>query len=94
MKRPFDHPRDMPTHVVYNHEVRDLPTLPRNLNWCYPELNMYAQVGQFPLCFQKELYMTISARALQECVISLVTLPDWRNSLKPLTRLMAFRTTD
>eukprot|EP00971_Amphidinium_carterae_P160302 3177813-Amphidinium_carterae.1 len=24
MKRPFDHPRDMPTHVVHNLEVRDL----------------------------------------------------------------------
>eukprot|EP00971_Amphidinium_carterae_P134007 2655328-Amphidinium_carterae.1 len=56
MKRPFDHPHDMPTYVVYNLEVRDLPTLPRNLNWCYPELNMYAQIGMFPLCFQKELY--------------------------------------
>eukprot|EP00971_Amphidinium_carterae_P016182 319049-Amphidinium_carterae.1 len=32
MKRPSDHPRDMPPHVVYNLEVRDLPTLPRNLN--------------------------------------------------------------
>eukprot|EP00971_Amphidinium_carterae_P120345 2384699-Amphidinium_carterae.1 len=56
MKRPFDHPRDMPTHVVHNIEIRDLPTLPRKMNWCYPELNMYAQVGYFPLSFQKELY--------------------------------------
>eukprot|EP00971_Amphidinium_carterae_P002040 40469-Amphidinium_carterae.1 len=46
----------MPTHIVHNLEVRDLPTLPRNLNWCYPELNMHAQVGQFPHSFHKELY--------------------------------------
>eukprot|EP00971_Amphidinium_carterae_P075234 1487100-Amphidinium_carterae.1 len=56
MKRPFDHPCDMPTHVVHNLKVRDLPTLPRNLNWCYPKLNMYAQIGMFPLSFHKELY--------------------------------------
>eukprot|EP00971_Amphidinium_carterae_P191430 3798421-Amphidinium_carterae.1 len=56
MKRPFDHPRDMPTHVVCNLEVRDLPSLPRNLDWCYPELNMYAQTGLFPLHFQKQLF--------------------------------------
>eukprot|EP00971_Amphidinium_carterae_P164589 3263059-Amphidinium_carterae.1 len=56
MKRPFDHPRDMPTHVVHNMEVRDLPTLPRNMDLWYPELNMYAQVGMFPLSFQKELF--------------------------------------
>eukprot|EP00971_Amphidinium_carterae_P159196 3156191-Amphidinium_carterae.1 len=43
MKRPFDHPRDMPVHVVHNIVVRDLPTLPRNMDWCYSELNMYAQ---------------------------------------------------
>eukprot|EP00971_Amphidinium_carterae_P155795 3089236-Amphidinium_carterae.1 len=55
MKRPFDISRDMPTHVVHNLEVRDLPTLPRNLDWCYPELNMNAQIGMFPLNFQKEL---------------------------------------
>eukprot|EP00971_Amphidinium_carterae_P322382 6407351-Amphidinium_carterae.3 len=55
MKRPFDHPRDMPTHVVHHLEVRDLPTLPRNLDWCFPELNMYAQTGLFPLHFQKQL---------------------------------------
>eukprot|EP00971_Amphidinium_carterae_P112242 2223362-Amphidinium_carterae.1 len=55
MKRPFDHPRDLPTHVVHNLEVRDLPSLPRNLDWCFPELNMYAQTGMFPLDFQKEL---------------------------------------
>eukprot|EP00971_Amphidinium_carterae_P179690 3563761-Amphidinium_carterae.1 len=47
MKRPFDHPRDMPTHVVHHLEVRDLPTLPRNLDWCFPELNMYAQTNHF-----------------------------------------------
>eukprot|EP00971_Amphidinium_carterae_P018359 362094-Amphidinium_carterae.1 len=45
----------MPTHVVHNLEVRDLPSLPRNLDWCYPELNMYAQTGMFPLHFQKQL---------------------------------------
>eukprot|EP00971_Amphidinium_carterae_P151573 3004822-Amphidinium_carterae.1 len=56
MKRPFDHSHDMPTHVVHNIEIKDLPTLPRNMNWCYPELNMYAQVGRFPLSFQKELF--------------------------------------
>eukprot|EP00971_Amphidinium_carterae_P350650 6491669-Amphidinium_carterae.3 len=55
MKRPFDHTRDMPTHVVHHLEVRDLPTLPRNLDWCFPELNMYAQTGLFPLHFQKQL---------------------------------------
>eukprot|EP00971_Amphidinium_carterae_P025729 507652-Amphidinium_carterae.2 len=55
MKRPFDHPRDMPTHVIHNIEVRDLPSLPRNLDWCFPELNMYAQTGLFPLHFQKQL---------------------------------------
>eukprot|EP00971_Amphidinium_carterae_P072455 1433160-Amphidinium_carterae.1 len=44
----------MPTHVVHNLEVRDLPTLPRNLDWCSPELNMYAQTGMFPLHFQKK----------------------------------------
>eukprot|EP00971_Amphidinium_carterae_P126972 2515720-Amphidinium_carterae.2 len=55
MKRPFDHPRDMPTHVVHNLEVRDLPSLPRNLDWCFPELNMYAQTGVFPLHFHKML---------------------------------------
>eukprot|EP00971_Amphidinium_carterae_P140100 2776199-Amphidinium_carterae.1 len=56
VKRPFDHPRDMPMHVVCNLEVRDLPSLPRNLDWCYPELSMYAQTGMFPLHFQKQLY--------------------------------------
>eukprot|EP00971_Amphidinium_carterae_P311577 6192714-Amphidinium_carterae.1 len=45
----------MPTHVVHNLEVRDLPSLPRNLDWCYPELNMYVQIEMFPLNFQKEL---------------------------------------
>eukprot|EP00971_Amphidinium_carterae_P134702 2669524-Amphidinium_carterae.3 len=44
MKRPFDHPRDLPTHVMHHVEVRDLPQLPMNLDWCYPELNMYAQI--------------------------------------------------
>eukprot|EP00971_Amphidinium_carterae_P012502 246025-Amphidinium_carterae.1 len=26
------------------------------MNWCYPELNMYAQIGMFSLSFHKELY--------------------------------------
>eukprot|EP00971_Amphidinium_carterae_P104974 2078712-Amphidinium_carterae.2 len=67
MKRPFDHPRDMPLHVVHNIEVRDLPSLPRNMNWCYPELNMYAQVGMFPLCFQKELFDYYNASIEHMC---------------------------
>eukprot|EP00971_Amphidinium_carterae_P175286 3474832-Amphidinium_carterae.1 len=64
MKRPFDIPCDMPTHVVYNLKVRDLPTLPRNLDWCYPELNMYAQIGMFPLNFQKKTYKEFWAISL------------------------------
>eukprot|EP00971_Amphidinium_carterae_P158253 3137160-Amphidinium_carterae.4 len=50
MKRPFDHPRDLPTHAVHH-----LPHLPRNLDWCFPELNVYAQTGLFPLHFHKKL---------------------------------------
>eukprot|EP00971_Amphidinium_carterae_P001959 39155-Amphidinium_carterae.1 len=57
----------MPTHVVHNIEVRDLPTLPRNMDWCYPELNMYAQVGMFPLSFQKELFDYYNASIAHMC---------------------------
>eukprot|EP00971_Amphidinium_carterae_P206261 4092993-Amphidinium_carterae.3 len=35
MRRPFDHPRDMPMHIVHCMEIGDLPHLPRNLNWCF-----------------------------------------------------------
>eukprot|EP00971_Amphidinium_carterae_P015293 301709-Amphidinium_carterae.1 len=67
MKRPFDHPRDMPTHVVHNIEVRDLPMLPRNMDWCYPELNMCAQIGMFPLSFQKKLFDYYQASIAHMC---------------------------
>eukprot|EP00971_Amphidinium_carterae_P167645 3322112-Amphidinium_carterae.1 len=67
MKRPFDHPCDMPARVVCNIEIRDIPTLPRNVDWCYPELNMYAQTGMFPLHFQKELFDYYHASIAHMC---------------------------
>eukprot|EP00971_Amphidinium_carterae_P257716 5115619-Amphidinium_carterae.1 len=37
------------------------------MNWCYPELNMYAQIGMFSLRFQKELFDYYSESIAHMC---------------------------
>eukprot|EP00971_Amphidinium_carterae_P287369 5704556-Amphidinium_carterae.1 len=53
-RRPFDQDSDE-RYIVGHVEVKDIPLLPRNLNRCYEELNMYAQTGGFSLAFEQEL---------------------------------------
>eukprot|EP00971_Amphidinium_carterae_P102743 2033706-Amphidinium_carterae.1 len=39
-------------HVISYVETRDLALLPKNMNWCFPELNFYAQCNRLSLAFE------------------------------------------